>query len=606
MLEQLVRYAERKRLVVEPGFAPKSVRLSFVMSERKGYLNAYKHSEPREFERAPEMSFSDLKALKGGGAHFLIDTLQVVTLLGVDDLDDKERRKIHEKHASFNQMLRDASRAMPSLTCIGDALEDPPTLERMRADALKEKLHATDKVTFQVGQQYPVEADDWHDWWRQFRASIRPGDGEPAGRPMRCFATGELAVPAATHPKITGLADVGAISMGAPLIGFDKEAFLSYGLKQSENGAVSEIAASKYRAALNYLIQNNSRRLSKMKVVYWYNHDLPPGVDPVRAAIDGAAEAAGEMHAGVELYSPVTSIRGDIEKYQFYSVVLSGAAGRVMVRDWTTLRFGELSERIDRWHKDLEIVAFDGTHIVKRVRLAYLVRATVRVPKEASRERKADDGDLGDASQRTVEAPAETETSLWRCLIRDLPIPAQLMAATVGRVKLDIINGDELFASKLALLKAYHVRRARIDGRQEREMRPMLDVDRPEAAYHCGRLVAVLAALQRSALGDVGAGVIQRFYAAASATPALVLGRLVRLSQFHLGTLQQSNPGLRYWYETRIAEIMDRIDTMPRTLNVESQSLFALGYYQQIANDRASKANKAATTAQTTPAPDGE
>ncbi len=35
--------------------------------------------------------------------------------------------------------------------------------------------------------------------------------------------------------------------------------------------------------------------------------------------------------------------------------------------------------------------------------------------------------------------------------------------------------------------------------------------------------MAVLAELQKAALKDVGAGVVQRYYAAASTTPALVL-----------------------------------------------------------------------------------
>jgi CRISPR-associated protein Csd1 len=79
----------------------------------------------------------------------------------------------------------------------------------------------------------------------------------------------------------------------------------------------------------------------------------------------------------------------------------------------------------------------------------------------------------------------------------------------------------------------------------------------------------------------VGAGIVQRYYAAASSTPALVLGRLVRTSQFHLNKL---DPGLAHWFEDRIAGIWGRIkDNPPRTLNLEEQSLFAMGYYQQLA-----------------------
>ena len=114
-----------------------------------------------------------------------------------------------------------------------------------------------------------------------------------------------------------------------------------------------------------------------------------------------------------------------------------------------------------------------------------------------------------------------------------------------------------------------------------------LTEDHPSTAYQCGRLMAVLAGLQRSALPNVGAGVVQRYYASASATPALVLGRLTRMAQFHLAKLQ---PGLAYWYESRLSEIWSHLgDSVPKVLSLEEQSLFALGYYQQIAEMRKKK-----------------
>lgn len=112
------------------------------------------------------------------------------------------------------------------------------------------------------------------------------------------------------------------------------------------------------------------------------------------------------------------------------------------------------------------------------------------------------------------------------------------------------------------------------------EVQPELTESLTSPAYQCGRLMAVLAGVQEAALGDVGADVIQRYYAAASSTPALVFGRLIRGAQFHLGKLK---PGLAWWYEERIADICGRIGTsMPATLTLEEQGLFALGYYHQL------------------------
>ena len=115
------------------------------------------------------------------------------------------------------------------------------------------------------------------------------------------------------------------------------------------------------------------------------------------------------------------------------------------------------------------------------------------------------------------------------------------------------------------------------------ELGPYLNQDHPHPAYHCGRLMAVLAAVQLSALGNVGAGVVQRYYAAASSTPALVLGRITRTSQFHLNSLNKSQPERADAYERTISGIWGRIkDAVPPTLSLEEQSLFAMGYYQQM------------------------
>lgn len=111
-------------------------------------------------------------------------------------------------------------------------------------------------------------------------------------------------------------------------------------------------------------------------------------------------------------------------------------------------------------------------------------------------------------------------------------------------------------------------------------MQPTLNPEYPSAAYHCGRMMAVYAAIQARALGNVGAGVLQRYYTSASTTPALVLGRLSSLCQHHLAKLD--NPGLARWYEGLLGEISQNLTPpLPVTLDLRGQSEFALGYYQQ-------------------------
>ena len=118
-------------------------------------------------------------------------------------------------------------------------------------------------------------------------------------------------------------------------------------------------------------------------------------------------------------------------------------------------------------------------------------------------------------------------------------------------------------------------------------MTAYLNREHPEPAYHCGRLLAIFSSLQRAALGDVGASVVQRYYAAASQMPGLIIGRLTINARNHLGKL---DGGLAHWYENQIADVMGRLgDGAPRILDLNGQGLFALGYYQQLASLREGK-----------------
>ena len=133
-------------------------------------------------------------------------------------------------------------------------------------------------------------------------------------------------------------------------------------------------------------------------------------------------------------------------------------------------------------------------------------------------------------------------------------------------------------------------------------MTPALDPNHPSKAYHCGRLMSLLAMVQEKALGDdINAGVVQRYYGAASSTPALVLGRLTRLSQHHLSKISRDSGGLGYWLNMQLAEVWNALGTPPTTLTLEEQSLFALGYYQQFVFNRTKRSGNPEVKDETEP-----
>jgi len=590
MLELLLKYAVDHGLEPEPGFKSKDVRWAIVCDSSGRFLDVVELGEVgasrnpgKNFAKSPDLSQGELIAGGTTRSHFLVDTAEVVACY--DPKAEKsgylsEAHKAAQKHQYFIKLLREAASAMPGLTSLADCLSDSYVTREIRDRLKAHKVKPTDKVTFRLGSTFPLESDQWHEWWREFRTDLSAGssaDKIPARKGlkqteslMRCFATSELGKPMATHPKIEGLADVGGIASGDVLIGFDKEAFRSYGLEQSANAAVTEEGAAAYRAALNELIRKHGQRLAGARIVHWFQQKVEQRDDPLAWLVEGAdlQELDAEERARQLLHSIRTGKRTDLMTNRYYALTLSGAAGRVMVRDWMEGQFEDLVQNVSDWFRDLAIIRRDGGGLAASPKFLAVMGATVR--------------DLKDL-------PGPFVAKMWRVAARAESVPRFALAQALLRTRAGIMENEAFNHARMGLLKAYHLRNNRqIGGNQMTEdLKPDLNENHPSLAYQCGRLMAILAELQRRALGDVGTGVVQRYYAAASTTPALVLGRITRLSQFHLNKLESP---LARWYETKIAGIWGRLKNgPPRTLDLEEQSLFALGYYQQIADMRTKK-----------------
>jgi CRISPR-associated protein Csd1 len=594
MLGHLVEYARSHGLTAEPGFAPKTVRWGLVHDPTGRFLAVIpqgdtdqKKNPGRQFPRCPELSQPEIKRGGAGCRHFLVDAADVVALF----TDGPPDAKLQAKHAYFVRLLRESSGAHPDLAPlagIAASLEDPATLEEIGGSLRQHKAKPTDKVTFAIldeaGSSFPVEGDSWHDWWRRFRRGLgedkTPAGGTPeAAASVRCLASGELVEPAPTHPKIAGLAGVGGLAMGDVLASFKQEAFCSYGLEQAANAAVSEEMAAAYRAALNHLLREHGQKLANSMVTHWFKERVAPQDNPLPWLMTPPEDQgrSAQLRARELLEAIRTGGKFDLGRNRYYVLTLSGASGRVMVRDWVEGPFEELVASVEAWFGDLAIVRRDGAGLAPSPKFFAILGALVR--------------DLKDV-------PAPLEATLWRTAVHREPIPYQVMAQALAFFRADILKNETFNHARVGLLRAFHVRQG------DTTMQPALNEEHSNQAYHCGRLMAVLATLQQSALGDVGAGVVQRYFAAASATPALVLGRLVRTAQFHLNKIDSK--GLAHWHEGRIASICSRIgQTVPRTLSLEDQTAFALGYYHQIAADRqkpAAAANETVSSDQETDA----
>ncbi len=604
MLHAVLDYARATLPNSEPGFIERPLGWLIELTASGEFSGAVPLSNRRERrevrERCPEMR--NMRAGRTGKrSHFLVETIKAA-LLYVKDKDShflvRDDDTTQRRHAFFAELTAQASRSLPALKALKMFLENETELGRARKQLGEAGANENDWIKFRIDGFDPLTDAAVLAWWREWFARdktqpVKSGHTQGASEAVVDLLTGELVVPARTHAPVKGLSDVGG-NAETPLVTFDKDAFCSFGLDAALNAAVSEVNAKLYADGLTDLLRK-SHVLAGARVAHWYKAPIEDVLDPL-AWIEGlysdaqrAASALAEARAlldSIRAGSRITSASN-----RFYAITLSGSTGRAMVRDWMEGSFEELLTNAVRWFSDLEIVSVSGERPAPDPKLETVVTCLLAEKKQAQKY------------SDWIKAVGAARSDLWHAALNyQRSIPPATLARIVALLPAFFMRDDvkkllspakpiedsetglllaRLYA-RMGLIKAYFIRS--IPG-GESIMKPHLNPDHPEPAYHCGRLLAVLAGLQRSALGDVGAGVVQRYYPAMSQTPGLTLGRLIANSRNHLSKLEG---GLPWWYEQQIAEIMSRIgDSAPRMLDLIGQGLFALGYYQQLAALRA-------------------
>ena len=399
----------------------------------------------------------------------------------------------------------------------------------------------------------------------------------PTSLTGRCLVTGEDGPIARLHPMIKGVR--GAQSSGAAVVSLNADAFISYSQGQPP---VSEQAAFAYTTALNHLLRPGSRnrvQIADASTVFWaegpapaeealvWSLFQPPAEDEIdahqREARFDPGEAAkirdilNQIAKGRPLKEAAPDLREDT---RFFVLGLAPNAARIAIRFWHEDTLGDLARRFGEHYRDLAIEpAPRGATLPAVRRLLY----------ETAVQRKAEN------------IPAHLAGEVMRAILTGGRYPRALLAAVIMRVRAD--SDDAINGMRAAICKACLNRDARLTGRKE-DIPVSLDKANANPGYRLGRLFAVLETVQTRALGsEINATIRDRYYGAASATPAAVLPLLLRNSNHHLARLRKDGKGgLAFTFEREIAEILDPFsDQLPRNLRIEEQGRFAVGYYHQ-------------------------
>lgn len=272
MLNVLIEYAKTNGLISEPGFTAKDIRWAvlLLLDGTLGEVLDLRSAE-RTFTMCPYLTQPELVSGKGKKSQFLYETAQTAVLFLKGNETEKDKDKLKAENRFFVGMLQQAGQVVPELATAAKAFTDATTLEKIGAKLRELKAKPNDSLTFAVDGKFPLDSDIWHEWWHGFRKSLLAGESAGSAKPnkrkavaissrVRCHASGELVKPINTNQKITGLSDVGGQPAGDVLMGFDKDAFCSFGFEQALNAAISENNAAAYRSALNDLLKKHSKR----------------------------------------------------------------------------------------------------------------------------------------------------------------------------------------------------------------------------------------------------------------------------------------------------------------------------------------------------------
>lgn len=417
---------------------------------------------------------------------------------------------------------------------------------------------------------------------RELRKSIRSaasnentakGGGRTQGE-STCLITGQRTTPARLHPSIKGVQ--GAQPTGASIVSFNQESFTSYGKEQGENAPISESAAFSYTTALNHLLQSDRHklRIGDATVVFWARAGTPEqaqAADDLFADIlrppaddDQASGRIREFLEGVRKGVPLEKLNPSLDPgTQMYVLGVSPNVSRLSIRFWVVDRLDTLTRHLADHANDMHVEPCPW----KAAPSAYrLVLATV--PNREGAKPSSDD-----AFQNLVG-------EMVRAILTGRLYPRSLLANTVMRIRCDgRVSGD-----RVAICKGILTREKRLLQHHAQGVIPVsLDKETVQPGYLLGRLFAVLEYAQRAALGgNVNATIRDRFYGAASATPASIFPVLLRNTQNHMAKVRKERPGQAVNLEKLLQEIIDGLPArFPRSLNIEDQGRFAIGYYHQ-------------------------
>lgn len=436
-------------------------------------------------------------------------------------------------------------------------------------------------------------------YWR----SLRTLPAVDAKALRRCLVSGRLATPV---DKLPGIKNVpGGTTSGVALVSFNSNAFESYGWTGNAIAPISREAAEACSTALNRLLdpafpdplqpgQSLPRRSLRLSadtaVCFWAAN---PGGETVTNLLLALLDAdPGQVE---ELYRSVwRGERASVEDTSaFYALTLSGAQGRAIVRDWLESTVAEVTDNLASHFADLAIVRNTPLAKGQQHPPAFPLRTLMQSLAVRGDQKSVPAALAGQMVHAALGGTSYPLSVLQRALERS--------RAEIGRTKWSDLERRD---ARAALIKAVlnRRRRAHLQSTPYPEVTAAMDPNNTQPGYLLGRLMAVVERMQITALGvDVSASVVDRYFGAASATPAAVFPRLLKNFHHHARKAKDGEDvSVRRAraLEGEADRLLDSVTSFPRFLPLDQQGLFILGYHHQRHSFFQSRAERERKTAE--------
>jgi CRISPR-associated protein Csd1 len=469
----------------------------------------------------------------------------------------KDITKAQQRHAAYRAMVTSWCADHPDLP---QARTLAQWLDSYTPGHWPEEMDQGHLVAISVEGAWIHDLPQAQRWWAEKVASAKSGKPGKSQEGI-CLVCGQAGSLLNTFPvPVKGLPNSG---MNTQLICLNQPAHYRAGIKQLGATPICVACGTKATTALNALLADPEHRTDAGdSAIVWWTRDPTTDTDMWTLDNPDPTEVA-QLIDGLNHPRKGSDALAALDDDAFYAVTLRVNTNRVIVADWITIPVPELKRRLGAWFADQQ--TWDGWNNI------YLYWSVWRLALSAAR------WDKRKSKYIDTTVPKHLQADLARAALHGTPLPAHVLSVLMQRIRAD----HHIDRPRIALLR---LALTRTTTRHKELCVPQLNPNSTEPGYVCGRIMAMLEAIQRKAMPKVNTTITDKYLTTAVVSPRAVLTRLRIGARPHLRTIARTSEPAGRAMENRMRDAFDLLDTLPAHLNAEQQALFILGYEHQRAH----------------------